>query len=411
MKTFMSLLITALLYMFTMPAQCQFNIGKRIKDKVINRANKGIDQSINKGIDGVLKEKINPKNDSVQLSSSSDEQTNSGTQGQASLKSYSKYDFVPGNKVIFFDDFSQDAVGDFPALWNTNGSGEVMTNNLYPGKWLKLTGGRTCVWNDIPLVLTDNFTVEFDVIPQKKEDGGTDYYFGMIKSEHPKDFDTGSVPGKSGFFLNFAYNDYFNSYFSYERQQVKGMREGLTQKADLKYHIAFWIQKERIRVYQNEVKIFDLPKAIDINVKYNKMRFEDGTPMISNIRIAVGSPDMRSKLITEGKLVSYGIYFDVNKDVVKPESNGTLKSIADVLNENPDVRIKIVGYTDSDGADATNLDLSKRRGVSVKNELVKNFGIDISRLESDGMGEAKPVAPNDTQINKALNRRVEFIKL
>jgi outer membrane protein OmpA-like peptidoglycan-associated protein len=119
---------------------------------------------------------------------------------------------------------------------------------------------------------------------------------------------------------------------------------------------------------------------------------------------------MRSKLITEGKLVSYGIYFDVNKDVVKPESYGTLKNIADVLTENPEVKIKIVGYTDADGADAANLDLSKRRAASVKNELVKTFGIDAARIETDGKGEMQPVAPNDVPVNKALNRRVEFLK-
>ena len=85
--------------------------------------------------------------------------------------------------------------------------------------------------------------------------------------------------------------------------------------------------------------------------------------------------------------------------------------IADVLKENPDVRIKIVGHTDSDGDNAKNLDLSQRRAKSVMNELVKVFGIDASRIETDGMGETKPVAPNDTPVNKALNRRVEFIKL
>jgi len=120
---------------------------------------------------------------------------------------------------------------------------------------------------------------------------------------------------------------------------------------------------------------------------------------------------MSNKLITEGKLVSYGIYFDVNKDVVKPESYGTLKEITSILNENPNVKVKIVGFTDSDGGIAANLDLSKRRGASVKNELVKTFGIDASRLESDGLGETQPIAPNDTPENKALNRRVEFIKL
>jgi OOP family OmpA-OmpF porin len=120
---------------------------------------------------------------------------------------------------------------------------------------------------------------------------------------------------------------------------------------------------------------------------------------------------MRSKLLTEGKLVSYGIYFDVNKDVVKAESYGTLKEISKVLTDNPDVKIKIVGHTDSDGDDKSNLDLSKRRGASVKNVLVKEFGIDAARIETDGKGEGEPIAKNDSGINKALNRRVEFIKL
>ena len=113
----------------------------------------------------------------------------------------------------------------------------------------------------------------------------------------------------------------------------------------------------------------------------------------------------------EGKLVTYGIYFDVNKDVVKPESYGTLKEIAKILNEVPDVKVKIVGHTDSDGQDAANLDLSKRRAASVKAELAKNFGVSADRLETDGAGETQPVAPNDTPANKALNRRVEFVKL
>ena len=78
-------------------------------------------------------------------------------------------------------------------------------------------------------------------------------------------------------------------------------------------------------MYQNEIKLFDLPKAFPVSgVKMDRIRFEDGAAMVSNIRIAVGAPDMRNKLIT----VTYGIYFDVNKDAVKPESFGTLKEIA-----------------------------------------------------------------------------------
>jgi outer membrane protein OmpA-like peptidoglycan-associated protein len=167
-------------------------------------------------------------------------------------------------------------------------------------------------------------------------------------------------------------------------------------------------------MYVNETKVFDVPKGMPEGVKYNILRFEMGgeaSPLISNFRVAAGLPDMRNKLLTEGKLVTYGIYFDSNSDKIKPESFGTLKGIAAVLTENPDVKVRIFGHTDSDGNDAANLDLSKRRAASVKIELSKNFAIDASRMETDGKGESEPVAPNDNLTSKALNRRVEFIKL
>lgn len=150
----------------------------------------------------------------------------------------------------------------------------------------------------------------------------------------------------------------------------------------------------------------------------NQIRFtteatDDQKPYfyISNIRFAVGQPDMRSKLLTEGKLVTRGILFDVNSDQIKPESYGTLKEIAKVLQDNKDIRVKIIGHTDSDGSDASNLDLSKRRAASVKTALSSEFGIDAARMETDGKGESEPVADNNTPEGKANNRRVEFIKL
>lgn len=180
-------------------------------------------------------------------------------------------------------------------------------------------------------------------------------------------------------------------------------------------HVIIWAQNRRIRIYHQGAKVLDSPTNIYAGSKFNKIRFgswnSECKPYVSNLKVTTAAPDTRSKLITEGKLVSYGIYFDVNKDVVKAESYGTLNDIAKTLKENPTGRIKILGHTDADGADAANLDLSKRRGASVKNELVKTFGIDASRIEPDGLGETKLIAPNDTPANKALNRRVEFINI
>jgi outer membrane protein OmpA-like peptidoglycan-associated protein len=122
---------------------------------------------------------------------------------------------------------------------------------------------------------------------------------------------------------------------------------------------------------------------------------------------------MRNKLLTTGKFISYGIQFDVNSDIIKPASYATIKEIAKVLTDNTSVKIKVIviGHTDSDGDDASNLNLSKRRATSVKTELCKTFGIDPNQIETDGKGETQPIAGNENMVNKAKNRRVEFIKL
>lgn len=336
-----------------------------------------------------------------------------------SLLSYSKFDFIPGEKVIFFDDFSQDNIGDFPALWNTNGSAEIVTTNLLPGRWMKFAS-REAIWTDELLKMPDNYTIEFDIIPVKGEEGGmAGYHFRLLQSINPKSYDHGAVPGKAGFLFHCEYfgRTGYRTYINGNEGNglgLSGTKEGqqFYQQENKKYHISIWVQKARIRLYQDEQKLFDLPKAFPLaSVKMDRLRFEQGAAMVSNIRVAIGNPDLRNKLLTEGKLVSYGIYFDVNKDMVKPASYATLKEIAAVLTENPAVKIKIVGHTDADGADAANLELSKRRAASVKNELVRSFTIDASRIETEGKGETQPVATNDTPSNKALNRRVEFIKL
>ncbi len=429
MKT-ISLVLAALFCLASFNLNAQINVEKKVKNQTTNKANKKVDQGIDKGLNaveegvkGIFKKKETPAEkttDQEKPVSNTEVNVAKAPATEPGLETYSRYDFVPGEKVIFFEDFSQDKIGDFPALWNTNGSAEVVTTNLYPGNWMKFSG-RESVWTDELLVLPENYTIEFDVIPIKGVSGNTmaGYIFRLMQSRNAKAFDAGSVPGQAGFSFKIEYfgRPGYHTYINSTEGQglgLSGFNEDAAnkQKENQKYHIAVWAQKSRIRLYQNESKIFDLPKAFPLaSVKMDRIRFEAGALMVSNVRIAVGAPDTRNKLMTEGKLVTYGIYFDVNKDIVKPESYGTLKEIASTLNEVPDVKVKIFGHTDADGQDATNLDLSKRRAASVKNELVKSFGVNADRLETDGLGESQPVAPNDSPVNKALNRRVEFIKL
>jgi OmpA-OmpF porin, OOP family len=436
-----SLLIAIFIFPINSYSQIKVDFKKKVINQTNSRANQAADKSISKGLDAVedgitdaVTGKDDQKKDQTDNSSSGgNAQSDSGSktdgstaakssaQEQPALQTYSKYDFMPGEKIIFYEDFSQDAVGDFPALWNTNGSAEVVTTNLFPGNWMKFDC-REAIWTDALLTLPDNYTIEFDLIPtsgSESNGGMRGYCFRLMQAINAASFDHGAIPGKAafGFTVEYFGRPGYRTYINLDGAEnlgLSGYKEDdvLKQKKDQKYHMALWYQKGRVRLYQDQNKLFDLPKAFTFQgVKMDRIRFEDGAAMVTNVRIAVGAPDMRNKLLTEGKLVTYGIYFDVNKDVVKPESYGTLKSIAAILTENPDLRVKIIGYTDSDGADAANLDLSKRRGASVKNELVKTFGIDASRLESDGLGETQPLAPNDTPANKALNRRVELIKL
>jgi OOP family OmpA-OmpF porin len=431
MKTLTRITVLLLLFFASLIAYSQFNPARMANDKINHRIEQKANEGVDKGLDAIENDiegnndKEQPEEEAVeqetedQDATADDGEKVAAVPEKTSLQAYSKFDFIPGEKVIFYEDFSQDAVGDFPALWNTNGSGEVVTTNLYPGNWLQFSG-EPAIWTDKLLTLPDNYTIEFDVVRIKDADGDLQGWgFRLMQSINANSYDHGAIPGEAAFYF---YTEYFGrpTYRTYINSD-EGAELGLTgyideekykEKVETKYHISVWVQKSRVRLYQDENKIIDLPRAFTpTSVKMDRIRFEDGAALVSNIRIAVGAPDTRNKLLTEGKLVTYGIYFDVNKDIVKPESYGTLKDIAKVLTENPDVKVKIIGYTDADGDDAKNLDLSKRRGASVKAELVKSFAIDGSRIETDGMGEAQPVAPNDTPANKALNRRVEFIKL
>jgi outer membrane protein OmpA-like peptidoglycan-associated protein len=182
-------------------------------------------------------------------------------------------------------------------------------------------------------------------------------------------------------------------------------------------HVSIWRQKERVRIYINQEKVWDIPKAIAADAKLNAIFFPIGAAdatipfYIGNLRLAVGAPDTRKKMLEHNKWVTHGILFDINSDKIKPESFGTLKEMANILKEYPDLNVNILGHTDSDGKDDVNLDLSKRRAASVKTMLAKEFDIDESRMETDGKGEGEPIDTNDNPAGKANNRRVEFVKI
>ena len=122
---------------------------------------------------------------------------------------------------------------------------------------------------------------------------------------------------------------------------------------------------------------------------------------------ADGCPDEVPEEIKKFTGVIEGIYFDTSKDTIKPKSERVLNKALKVLQDFPDIRLKISGHTDSRGDYDKNMDLSRRRAASVKNWMVDN-GIDGDRFETEGFGPDQPIDTNDTKAGRAKNRRIEF---
>ena len=138
----------------------------------------------------------------------------------------------------------------------------------------------------------------------------------------------------------------------------------------------------------------------------------DEPETVNNFQDDDGCPDKGKtvvKLTKERIEILDKIYFATARDVIKPRSFGLLDQIATILKTHPELtKVRIDGHTDSDGSDATNLDLSQRRANSVRRALLER-GVAEARLEAVGYGESRPVAENNSAKNKELNRRVEFV--
>jgi outer membrane protein OmpA-like peptidoglycan-associated protein len=412
-------------------------VKQKVKDKAEQRAEAKIDEGIEKGLDETEKgiEGKNGKTKSNQEEAEENQKKEGTAAPKSDFQSYSRYDFVPGENILYAEDFSQDVVGEFPLKWSTNNRGEAVTIKGFPNKWMRMFIGQF-VSPEIKK-LPENFTVEFDMLltftnPEEQSFGSTFPKFEMQLLQLSPGEESGRLYtqtaneiSKVGMIIQPAYEDrtgiYVQSYHDRSMYFEGGNKElkKFSENYRKSFHVAMWVQKQRLRLWINGDKIYDIPQAISPQAVFNHIGFwtadnsdeENVGVYVSNIKVAQGTPDIRSKLITEGKLVTHGILFDIASDKIKPESAGVLKEIAAVLKENPDTKVKIIGHTDSDGDDVKNMDLSKRRAAAVKLALTKNFQLEEGRLQTDGLGESKPVSGNTTKEGKALNRRVEFIKL
>lgn len=137
---------------------------------------------------------------------------------------------------------------------------------------------------------------------------------------------------------------------------------------------------------------------------------ESATMETGKVTASLDAAGMAKGIAAEGKVAVYGVYFDTGKAEVKSDSKAALAEMAKLLQQDPKLKVYIVGHTDNQGMAAQNLDLSQRRAAAVARSLATDYRIDATRLESRGVASLAPVASNDTDGGREKNRRVELVK-
>lgn len=444
MKSYISFLMMAFLVISLQEAsgQVKVDLGKKIEREADKRVNKEADKAIDNTFDaagdaitGNSSDK-NEKSDKATPDSKTSEKAGNSSKNDAeeSLNSekstakqnagepqetekpvltWNKYDFVPGTEIIFEDNQEGEQNGEFPSRWDLK-SGNIENANLDGQNVIyfmkcNVNGGGGIVpllKNSASDYLPEEFTIEFDAYFVEKSNNYV-VFLADNKNQQNLDKEFPVADKWVRFHKNGAeYKQDISAKF------YPGFSNSGTDKTEKWRHVAISFNTRALKLYLDDVRILNIPNLgynpTGITIGYHN---PGGTTVgyIKNIRIAKGAVPLYDKFLTDGKFVTTGIKFDVNKATIKPESMGTINYVVKMMTEHSELNFSVEGHTDSDGDEAANQKLSEARAQSVLNEMSK-LGISASRLTSKGHGETKPMAGNDTPEGKAQNRRVEFVK-
>jgi len=429
MRSFVRLIMMFILIgiLAAMPATTHAQFGslkKKAESKLKRKADQKVDKAMDDAIDEaedaaedaatgdgdapVKSEKKTPESDASGESNAEGESaaasgSSAGTKESAAAKlkpgegAWANYDFIPGDRVLYYEDLEHTPVGDFPQRLGFE-KGNMETVEWEGSKYLRIRSNCD-LHVPLPEVLPEMFTFEFDLyLPG----GRLEIYCpsGEKGRSHTK-----------------------HSYIELHKNLVKirgsgGGESEMQLDRDLwgqVWHFRIMGNKKYLKLYVNELRVGNVPNA-DF-VRGNKIHFYLYNPgsdeiLMDNFRVAEGGKKiLYDALLANGRVATQGIYFDSGSDKLRPESTPTLKEMGQMLQEHTDLRLLIEGHTDDQGDEAYNQDLSQKRAASVRAYLVSEYGIDGSRLESKGFGESKPVSPNTTAEGRQNNRRVELVRL
>ncbi|SMC46889.1 OmpA family protein [Cellulophaga tyrosinoxydans] len=439
---FKTLVLLACTLFFTTTSNAQFlkKLSKKASEAaeraVTRKTEEKVDKETSKAMDSILnpgsttpKSDI-PSDDEIGLPENKTEgnqktetqkpSNSTSSTKEKNLQVYSKFDFVPGDKLLFFDDFASDFIGDFPAKWNTNGTGQVVSFDDDSGKWFEIKDGSNSYYLANINSLPEDYTIEFDIETLGLDSQTSSAATLAIILDEDDDFSYGSnsnyvyIPFCQYTPVGIRLWNHINNQTTISNTVEADIRTIITKRP----HISIAVNKQRYRLFVNETKYVDVPKMIGPGAPLKSLKFQvnstkDGKEriFIKNIRIAEGGLDLRKKLIAEGHVSTNGILFDTGSANIQPQSMGIILQISQVLQQEKNMKLKIVGHTDSDGSEDANLKLSQQRADAVKKALSSVYGISEDRLVTEGKGETSPVSENTTSDGKAQNRRVEFVKI
>lgn len=385
------------------PVQAQ--ILKRLKDRAKDRIERNVgdkqDEAIDRAMNGEAAAQPAGTTTSESAPIDAGEATQPASASAAAIEEVGEgvwvnYDFVPGERVLYAEDFSSDRVGNFPRrLEFVEGNMEVAE---WQGKrWLRGTsrGGFDIVLDE---TLPDRFTIEFDAFGIS----GSAPYLSVI------------LDGVEDLARTTRDMVIFNPYESGVFAGNHSKRATSAANLDAPFRARVMGDGGYIKVYVNELRVANIPNA-DLGrsdrIRIAALGSTDRPFLLADLRVAAGGRELYETLQADGRVTTQGILFDMGSADVRPESTPTLIEISQVMKEHPDLRVAIEGHTDSMGSADANKTLSQKRAEAVRSILIEKFDVEASRLEAAGHGQERPVASNDTSEGRQMNRRVELVRL
>lgn len=402
----------------TTPMNAQFlnrlidSAKKSAEDAIEQQVNKKVEEGIDKAFNTEVPEKeqqeqqqqeeAEPQQQAVQRQPQAQAPTPASTKTLESA--YAKSDFVPGDEIMFEDDLVGEQMGEFPSKWDLlEGNAEIASVN---GKTvISLTDISTEI---MPLMknqknyLTEAFTLEFDFLGGSDEKSIYCDYIIHLKNIEGEDVATINLNGTAS---GWAYTSWITA--SGEQREN---RAAAPAKEEEWNHVALSFNKRALKVYLNGSRIVNIPNcARPQYFTLQRSYWADQRNLMTNVRLCKGAVPLYNRLITDGKIITYAITFDIGKANIKPESMTEINRIAQLMKDNGDLKFEVQGHTDNTGTVAGNQKLSEQRAQAIVNKLVE-MGIAANRLSAKGMGQSAPLADNSTDEGRAKNRRVEFVK-